>query len=623
VGISGRLEDLSAADALQFFHMSARSGQLTFVAGESRAWLALRDGRITGASLPGRVPPVGKLLSQGNVELSSRIDEVVRSCAGQGKALGAALIEAGVITTEQLRSALMHLIRMVVGEVIQWTRGTFSFEAGLVERGDDISYVPEELLPDIAVDVQDVLLDALRSIDEAARGSNGNTIPSPPSATSEGRWSFCPGATGFAEDGFGSRPERPAGAPPVPRVTEASASAREETVRSDPARASAPRASVSSPSPSLATGSPSRPAVAAAPVSPSADKSRKTVVVLTSDGFFRYGISAAWAEADFALKLSGLEQQAGHDAAELVAGGADVVAIIHASGNDAWSEPKATSRCIRRIKSLAPSVPVLVIGKLEPESQREAFRLGARHVLAMPAFDRNMKAYLPQFQLFAAGLRDAVSGTFEDLAGNGTFVGGATSDVKRLALKIEGLRRSTEKRAVALGLLEYVAENVERAVMFLVSKEGGTVIGAFGNNGELPLSALVVGLRLNYDDAPVLRSVVDTGQAFRGSVEPEVIGCVEFFERAGRPRTGHAVFLPVRGVSRVFAALYLDNGSRTVPLVSTEALQILSAHAGLMLENLALQRAAMGAPSQSTPRVEAAKPVALDVAAPVPAARSA
>src|SRR2546428_7485767 len=71
MSLSGNIEDVSVADALQFIHLGGRTGTLTLNCGEAKAGIGFHQGRIVNAWAPG------------------------------GKRLGEILIEAGVLHQAQ------------------------------------------------------------------------------------------------------------------------------------------------------------------------------------------------------------------------------------------------------------------------------------------------------------------------------------------------------------------------------------------------------------------------------------------------------------------------------------------------------------------------------------------
>src|SRR5438094_254170 len=53
MSLSGNLQDVSVADAMQFIHLGGRTGTLTLLRGDVKAEIGFHQGRIVNASSPG------------------------------------------------------------------------------------------------------------------------------------------------------------------------------------------------------------------------------------------------------------------------------------------------------------------------------------------------------------------------------------------------------------------------------------------------------------------------------------------------------------------------------------------------------------------------------------------
>ena len=84
MSLSGNLEDVSVADALQFIHLGGRTGTLTLSQGEATAEIGFHQGRIVNAWGPGS-KRLGELLLDAGV-----IDQPTLAAAGCKRATSAA-----------------------------------------------------------------------------------------------------------------------------------------------------------------------------------------------------------------------------------------------------------------------------------------------------------------------------------------------------------------------------------------------------------------------------------------------------------------------------------------------------------------------------------------------------
>jgi GAF domain-containing protein len=138
--------------------------------------------------------------------------------------------------------------------------------------------------------------------------------------------------------------------------------------------------------------------------------------------------------------------------------------------------------------------------------------------------------------------------------------------------------------------MNIISESVERAVLFLVRKDGLTALGAFGNSPEgRPLAQLTRGLKLALADRNALTDCLGDGQVrslrFEQARLPEHLG-----RMLGRPRSGQCAIFPVMGGQRVIALVYADNGHSNRAIEELDILELAASQAGLAFENELLRR---------------------------------
>jgi Domain of unknown function (DUF4388) len=182
MSLSGNLEDVSVADALQFIHLGGRTGTLTLSRGEVTAEIGFHQGRIVNAWGPGS-KRLGDLLvdtgSIGKETLEQALREQERETPR--RSLGQILVSMGALSEDAMYTAVQHQIERTVYDLVTWTSGTFHFALDDLKPIDDISVYPGDIVGHLRLDTQAVLLDALRLFDEKNRGGNGEE-PKPLSA---------------------------------------------------------------------------------------------------------------------------------------------------------------------------------------------------------------------------------------------------------------------------------------------------------------------------------------------------------------------------------------------------------------------------------------------------------
>src|SRR2546422_3247719 len=77
MSLSGNIEDVSVADALQFIHLGGRTGTLTLNCGEAKAGIGFHQGRIVNAWAPGG-KRLGELLIEAGVLQQAALEEGLR-----------------------------------------------------------------------------------------------------------------------------------------------------------------------------------------------------------------------------------------------------------------------------------------------------------------------------------------------------------------------------------------------------------------------------------------------------------------------------------------------------------------------------------------------------------------
>jgi len=167
-----------------------------------------------------------------------------------------------------------------------------------------------------------------------------------------------------------------------------------------------------------------------------------------------------------------------------------------------------------------------------------------------------------------------------------------TANFSKLRRIVGDLRSGLISTTISLSLMNILSESVERAVLFLVRKDGLIALGAFGNTpGGQPLAQLSRGLIIELASKNALTDSLADGQVraipFEQARLPEAFAAV-----VGRPRSGECAIFPVMGGQRVIALVYADNGHSNRAIEELDILELAAAQAGLAFENELLRRQA-------------------------------
>jgi Domain of unknown function (DUF4388) len=170
MSISGSLSDIAVVDLLQFLHMSQRSGTLLLEHDEARAHISFHRGRIASAWGPCSGSVVQYLLDKGVAsEDDIEMAEVLRRQKVPPSSLGQALLDARIVTWAELRDAVCRKIERTIFELISWRHGRFHVIADEVRGDDEMTFAPGDVVPNLDLDTQAILLEAVRLFDERNR----------------------------------------------------------------------------------------------------------------------------------------------------------------------------------------------------------------------------------------------------------------------------------------------------------------------------------------------------------------------------------------------------------------------------------------------------------------------
>jgi len=173
VSISGSLSDIAVIDLLQFVHMSQRSGTLLLEAPQGAAHISFHRGRIASAWSPASLSVVRHLVERGVLN-SDDVEwvERQRQRTVPTPSLGQALLDAGLVGWPELREAVATKIERTIFDLIGWRSGTFRLVADEVQVDDEMTFAPGDVLPDLDIDTQGILLEAVRLFDERNRAGS-------------------------------------------------------------------------------------------------------------------------------------------------------------------------------------------------------------------------------------------------------------------------------------------------------------------------------------------------------------------------------------------------------------------------------------------------------------------
>ena len=504
MSLSGNIQDVSVADALQFIHLGGRTGTLTLTRGEVKAEIAFHQGRIVNASAPG-TKRLGELLVEAGAIDEATLQTALRQqdAVHPRRSLGQVLVEMKVVEAETIYRAIEQQIERTVYELVTWSQGTFHFALDDAKPIDDIALVPGGMPRNLNLDTQMVLLDALRIFDERNRAGQGNGTPTP--------------AAGVPVIGSGN------GA--VPKT--------------------------------MPGGVPMNGALAMP------EDVRVRLQVVSAD-----------------RQLTDQLAQALPD-----------VTVARVSLRDAGTPPPGEAPPILLLDLRKRAVALEAVSALRRARPRASILAMVDPDVAPAAvYQSGALAVVPSdVPLLLACFRSVAQNRI-DLMTGGSRADRIGANFAKLRRIVGDLRSGLISTTISLSLMNIISESVERAVLFLVRREGLTALGAFGNSpGGQPLAQLTRGMKLDLAGKNALTDALADGQVRsipfdEGSFPSHFAGLV------GKPRSGECAIFPVMGGQRVIALVYADNGPSNRAIEELDILELAAAQAGLAFENELLRR---------------------------------
>ncbi len=171
MALAGRLEDVPAAEILQFLAMSGKSGKLTFTTGTEEGLIVFREGKIIYSASNTIRETLGSIVIAMNMVTEAELVEALKRQhkTGEEKRLGMILVEMGALDVADLQRALQHQVLNVLREMFSWERGFFMFRSLNLEDHGEVEVDARDLVVEQPLDARRVALDAARKRDEDIR----------------------------------------------------------------------------------------------------------------------------------------------------------------------------------------------------------------------------------------------------------------------------------------------------------------------------------------------------------------------------------------------------------------------------------------------------------------------
>ena len=171
--LQGSIHKFDLASILQFLAQHTCTGVLEVRDFDEYGFIYLVDGRVEGISLPITDQKLGSRLVKAGLLTEQKLSEILIEESSlskeekKAKPLGQRLLDKGYITEDQVRDIMAGQTLDQVFALAHWQNGVFEY--------DEPEKMPDFKIS-IKANVQEILLDAYRRIDEGERLATAKTV---------------------------------------------------------------------------------------------------------------------------------------------------------------------------------------------------------------------------------------------------------------------------------------------------------------------------------------------------------------------------------------------------------------------------------------------------------------
>jgi hypothetical protein len=546
MALSGSLEDISIVDVLQILGMAGKNGVLHLDREDQKAQIAFSDGRVVAITAHPRLSFLTDILIERGHLTQDKLLQALEKQRDQGARhipLGSTLLEIGAISVSHIEDAVAQSILAAIGEIAAWADGEFWFEPGGMKPPVDPLFIPETVTIDVSISPQELLLEAARIHDEAMEQRRRQEPAEDEESEEEAA------APEAAEEAAAEpEPELPLGGEDLSELTE-------EDVMAD----LNPPAILLSPDPELGG----------------------TLIVILKEREITLHPARTFEDARYLLvRLAGRHP--------LLVIDTDMITADLARGQQGIHS-------VLQQRRESGNIPILTFGSgKNPRLLAGVLSAGVVTHVPRPLQEKKESpaAYERFVKTLALLIKKELSrmlpeeGTVPRNVQPMTYVGS-------LYHTMLDLRRSYHSVTVSLDVLRFVADYLERAILFLVKDKKLVGLGGFGLRGTT--GATDPGKSL-----PKLRVAIPPGSPVNEAIKNGTVQMVttlegdrvfkKLYDLVGAPVRSEALLIPIVVNERTTSLIYADNGTQDIEVCSPEPLGILVEHAGLLLENMLLRR---------------------------------
>lgn len=554
MALRGSLDDVPLVDVLQFVHLSGKSGTLALTSHRGAGWIEVANGNVVFARGP-KTPNLGELLVGAGALNRDALDDAITTQRADPHRppLGRLLVAAKLVTSEQLADCVRKQIHDAMLDLCQWTSGEFQFDQGSIETPDDIRVDVAEVLPELNLNTQFLVLEAVRLLDERRREEEAERA---------------------------TRPKLPP-LPPAPRhVTPVLPERR--TVDAPLSVASRLLAEAEGPRAPRIDAQPTLPP----PDGPAFPFGRPQPLNPTTGGLLLVG---------FERSTHPIVMQSVARAGYRVLGHVPRLEIEpQLLGARRWPLGMALLWRVREADEVAQRALIARVIERHP---------GWTVIALVSAADPKLPG-----RLYAAGARSVIPGVLDELCDDvldgivaivaqvwNESARAANAQAAELRAWVHAkqiaseMQRALRRENIKLELLRVAADSLDRAVLLLCREGRLESLGGFGLTGSgAPIAQAVRSLAVDVTAGSPLARCIDDHVAFLGPTSDLGLSA-NFFEVVGAPAYDRGVLVPLVGAHMTLGVLYGDNGDQQLAVRGVHAIEIAASQAGIAYENVMLR----------------------------------
>jgi len=475
---------------------------------------------------------------------------------------------------------LKKLVVMTIVELMNWTKGTFTFDT-------DAIVVSSEGEQDLELDAQMVLMDALRIFDERERDRrDGKNVPSFEALYAD----VIPEENGGAAKGKRSSiTADDLGLANLDRLVKKIPQPVTEMEVFDPVAIHRQKIKELIPGFSFEEQEAfvsflRKSAVRRVDPDAAANQTDKAVVLFSGDPLISHSVTALCNDAGILVFATDDEKELDRMVSQCFL--SEIMPIIVFDDPVNAEGGLAREKIVHLRKQVSGKyAPVPVIQFASPQNSDftlHAYHDGVTAVFPKPAIEDRRETYIQDTIQFLDAFNAYVK-QYQHGQDDADIYG------KKLKDSITSLRGITIPSDAALVVLTAVSEMFDRAVTLVVRSseligERAIGIGSAKSTGPTPAERLKIQLA----QPSVFRDVIEKGRAYFGESGDETLRT--FFTAIGRPLSPAIMLLPLISDRQVVAVIYGDFGQKEASPVRLDMLEILALQAGIALEYAAFRR---------------------------------